>query len=138
MSITMKEKNFEFFLEKINGKDFPSSEFTGFDSVKGKPFVAYVYKTDRIMADYVKFVETHPNLSDYELFDESYRRGYLQVYYYEYPRLEHTGNNYLALSMKKKIRKRVEKEKIMDIRNEFDIFKIELKKFEEKLNSEIK
>ena len=138
MSITMNEINFKNLYEKIREKDFPKSEFTGFDSVKGKPFVAYVYKTDRIIAEYVKFVELNSHMSDYELFVEAHKRGYIQIYYYEYPRLERTGNNYMDFTKDKKVRRNVEKLIIKDLKSEFAKFKNELKEFENKLNTVLK
>jgi len=134
MSITMNDENFNNFIEKIKNKNVIKSEFTGFDNIKGKPFVAYVHKTDRIITEYVKFIESNSELSDFDLFVEAYNRGYILIYYYEYPRLEHTGNNYIEFIKNKKIRREVEKSKIKDLKDEFIQFKNELIIFEEKLN----
>ena len=138
MSITMNNKNFSNFHEKIKGKDFPKSEFTGFDSIKGKPFVAYVHKTERIMSEYVKFVESNPHMSDYELFIEAHNRKYIQIYYYEYPRFERTGNNYMDFIKNKKIRRNVEKSIIIELKSEFSQFKNQLIEFENRLNTLLK
>jgi hypothetical protein len=73
----MKDKDFLNVTEKIREKNFLKSEFTGFDSIKGKSFVAYVHKTERIISEYVKFIESNPTLSDLDLFLEAHKRGYI-------------------------------------------------------------
>ena len=131
----MNERDAQIFFDKISGKKYPRSEFSGFDPRKGKPFVAYVYKTDRKMAEYVQFIENNQNLNDEELFKAALSRGLIQVYYYEYPRVEWTGNNYSIFIKDKKIRKAVESLRIKELKKEFEEFNEKISLFENKINN---
>lgn len=137
MSTTINEKHLEKLALNSKFRNSAKSEFTGYDSYVKKPFSAYVYQTPRIKEEYAKFIEINSSLSDFNLFREALKKGYLRVFYYAYSRLERTGNNYRTIIADKNIRKKVKDSKLNDLTKKLAHMQKEIVILKEEIKREI-